>query len=974
MALTLTRLGFRLASTQEDVVYTYYEYRGWEDIYRKKWTWDKVTWGTHLVDCYPGGCSFRVYTKDGIVWREEQSGVYPHIEDGVPDMNPRGCQKGSSFSRVMYGAERLKYPLERAGERGEGKWRRITWDEALTKIADAMLDAIYKKKEEPGKKPQEPGPETIIYEFGSGEGGTLNGPEPAWRLMRLIGGTTLDSNGLTSDFNVGIYQTFGKFQFVSSVDDWHHSDLILIWHMNPVYTRIPSAHFVHEARYHGTEIVSIAPDYNASSTHADLYVPIEAGTDAALALAMCKLIIDDGKVDEPFVKEQTDLPLLVRQDNGHFLRASDLEEGGRDDQLYFLDAASGEIVPAPRGTLDLGDVDPTLSGEITATLKDGSTVEVTPAFEILQQRLRDYTPEKASRITGIRPNLIRKLARKVAEARAVHMLQGFSTNKYYHGDLMERSMALLMALTGNFGRKGTGMRGWNTAQLFTSHLVKTRPGLEGFLEVGRGARKVEKRLLDEDDTLSEEMVAIEMEREEVRGSTFTKLPPTPMMVPPAFYWYNHCGYKDVWNRPEWNDPTMKRTFDEYMTEAVERSRKAEEGKGEKGWWEGLIRPAPDKAPRVYLGVAGSTLRRTRGGFKQLLNNLWPKLDLIVSVELRMSTTAYFSDIVLPASGSYEKTDFRFPTMHNNFLTFTDKAVQPPGEAKPEWETFALLAKKLQERAKQRELGEYKDDGDRRYRLDDVYDVYTMHGAFKERDDEKLADEMVKDTVRAGALPEKTDLKEVRKRGVIRFTGLGADAVGLNVATDIKPGETISPLRWHTERKIPYPTFARRIQFYIDHDWFLEAGEELPVHKPPPRMGGDYPLVMNSAHLRWSIHSIWVVNETLLRTHRGHPVVIMNPKDAEARGIADNEEVRVFNDMDSFFIRTKLSSATRPGQVIVYHAFEPYQYRGWRPYDSTVPGMIKWLHLAGGYGHLNYWRWNWVQAQVDRVVPVEVEKT
>jgi DMSO reductase family type II enzyme molybdopterin subunit len=915
------------------------------------------------VDCYPGGCSFRVYTKDGIVWREEQSGVYPHIEDGVPDMNPRGCQKGSSFSRVMYGAERLKYPLERVGERGEGKWRRITWDEALTKIADAMLDTI---------EDEESGPETIIYEFGSGEGGTLNGPEPAWRLMRLIGGTTLDSNGLTSDFNVGIYQTFGKFQFVSSVDDWHHSDLILIWHMNPVYTRIPSAHFIHEARYHGTEIVSIAPDYNASSTHADLYVPVKAGTDAALALAMCKLIIDDGKVDEAFVKEQTDLALLVRRDDGHYLRASDLEEGGREDQLYFLDA-SGEIVPAPRGTLDLGDADPSLSGEATATLKDGSPVEVTPAFEILRGRLREYTPEKASRITGIRPNQIRKLARKVAEARAVHMLQGFSANKYYHGDLIERSMALLMALTGNFGRKGTGMRGWNTAQLLTSHLVKTRPGLEGFLEFGRGARKVEKRLLDEDGTLSEEMVAIETEREEVRGSTFTKLPPTPMMVPPAFYWYYHCGYDKVWNKPEWNDPTMKRTFDEYFEEATQKE----------GWWKGegwtLVRPAPHKKPRVYLGVAGSTLRRTRGGFKQLLdkdNNLWfgdDPLKLIVSMDLRMSTTAYFSDIVLPASGFYEKTDFRFATMHTNFLTFTDKAVQPQGESKPEWEAFALLAKKLQELARQRELGEYEDDGGRHYRLDDVYDVYTMHGAFKERDDEKLAEEMIKDTVRAGALPEKTDLKEVRKRGVIRFTGLGMDAVGLNVATDIKPGETISPLRWHTERKIPYPTFARRIQFYIDHDWFLEAGEELPVHKPPPRMGGNYPLVMNSGHQRWSIHSIWTANETILRTHRGHPLVIMNPKDAEARGIADGEEVRVFNDFDEFHIRTKLSSATRPGQIIVYSAWEPYQYRGWKPYDNVAPGMIKWLHLAGGYGHLNYWRWNWVQAQVDRVIPVEVEK-
>jgi len=271
-------------------------------------------------------------------------------------MNPRGCQKGASFSRVMYGAERLKYPLKRVGERGGGKWQRITWDEALTEIADAMVDAI-----------EESGPETIIHEFGSGEGGMVHGSAPSWRLMRLIGGTTLDNNGLTSDYNVGLYQTFGKFSFVSSVDDWFHSDLILVWHMNPMYTRIPSVHFIWEARYHGTEVVTIAPDYSASCVHSDLFVPIEAGTDAALALAMCRVIIDEDKVNEPFVKEQTDLPLLVRRDDGHFLRASDREEGGRDDQLYFLDSTSGEIVPASRGTLDLGNADPSLHGEEKAT-------------------------------------------------------------------------------------------------------------------------------------------------------------------------------------------------------------------------------------------------------------------------------------------------------------------------------------------------------------------------------------------------------------------------------------------------------------------------------------------------------------------------------------------------------------------------------------------------------------------------------
>jgi len=961
VGLSLTRLGFRFIDfdapgSAEEEVFRYYPYDSWEDLYRKKWTWDKVTWGTHLVDCYPGGCSFHVYTKDGIVWREEQSAVYPQIEDGVPDMNPRGCQKGACFSRVMYGAERLKYPLKRAGERGEGKWQRISWDQALTETADAMLDAVEDK-----------GPETIIYEFGSGEGGTVNGPTPAWRLMRLIGGTTLDSNGLTSDYNVGLYQTFGKFNFVSSIDDWFHSDLLLIWHMNPLYTRIPSAHFIWEARYHGTEVVSIAPDYNASSMHADLFVPIEPGTDAALALAMCKIIVDEGWVNEGFVREQTDLSLLVDTFSGRFLRESDLEEGGREDQLYWLDENTKDLVKAPRGTLEIPDgIIPALGGSITVgTLGDrrGPAPTFRPAFDALREKLEEYTPEKVFQITGIRPKIIRELAEKVANAKAVHILQGWSICKYYHGDLMERSLALLLALTGNFGRKGTGMRGWNSAQLVQSGLLKTRPGLEGFLQFARKARKTEKRILEQDDTMTEEMVLIETERAEVRGETVAEgIPATPLMVPPAFYWYHHAGYKDVWDNPDWNDPEMKRSFHEYMDEAMER-----------GWWDGLVRPGPDKTPQVYLGVAGSTLRRTRGGFKQLLKHTWPNYKLVVSCDLRMSTTAAFSDIVLPAAGFYEKVDFRFPTAHINFLTFTDKAVEPVGEAKPEWEIFALLARKLQDRAGDRGIGHYTDDGGRQYNLRDLYDIFTLHGAVKEKDGEKLADEMVKDTVRVGALPEKTDLKEVREKGIIRFTGLGADAVGVGMATDIRPGQTISPLKWHVERKVPYPTFARRIQFYIDHEWFLEAGEELPVHKPPPKMGGDFPLTMTSGHQRWSIHSINVVNETLLRTHRGHPLIIMNPNDAITRGIEDDEEVHVFNDFESFHIHSKLSSAARPGQVIVYHAWEPYQHRNWKSSDTVVPGMIKWLHLAGGYGHLNYWRWNWVQQQVDRAVRVEVEK-
>ncbi len=953
-ALYLTQLGCSGgADGIRRVVEQNQAFGNWTDVFRQKWSWDKVTWGTHLIDCYPGSCLFRVYTKDGVVWREEQAGRYPEIEAGVPDMNPRGCQKGSCFSDVMYGAERLRYPLRRVGERGSGKWERISWDEALTEVADGILDGI-----------DEVGPESIIYETGPGNGGIVNGPLPGWRLSRLIGATVLDTNGLVGDFNVGLFETFGKFHFVSSVDDWFHSDLILTWHMNPVYTRIPSAHFIYEARYHGTRVVNIAPDYNASSVHADMWVPVEPGTDAALALALCRIIIDEGWMNRDFVVEQTDLPLLVRLDTNQFLRETDLridDDGARDDQFYVWDEATGGLSPAPRDTLRLEST-PALEGRFAVELGDGTEVEVTPAFVLLRARLQEYTPEHASSVSGVKPSMIRKLAQMVGEAKRVHILQGFNTNKYYHGDLIERAQALLLALTGNFGRKGTGMRGFNTGQVQIGTVVKERAGLEGFIRLADRALDVEEELLKEDPTLTEEMRAIGVEQAEAQHRVLLPYDAGPLTVPAAFYWYWHAGYRDVWNRADWSDPSMTRPLGEYLDEAVSA-----------GWWDGAALPPPERPPRVLLEVAASTLRRTRGGYKVLREKLWPQLKLIVAVDVRMSSTARLADIVLPAAGFYEKTDFRFPTTHVNFLTFTEQAVKPVGESKPEWELFSLLARKVEERAVARGMEKVSDAEGREFPLDELSDRFSMRGDVGEHDIDALADDIVRDTVRVGALPERTTLKTFREKGIVRFTGIGQTAEGLNLATDIKSDETVSPLRWHIEKKTPYPTLTRRIQFYIDHDWFLEADEALPRHKPNPQMGGSHPLKMVSGHLRWSIHSTWVANRLMLRTHRGEPFLMMNPDDALSRGVADAEQVRVHNDVDEFFVKVKVAPAVRPGEVIIYHAWEPYQYKNWRPYDSAIPGMIKWLHLAGGYGHLKYWRNNWQPQQADRAVAVEVEK-
>ena len=144
-----------------------------------------------------------------------------------------------------------------------------------------------------------------------------------------------DGNAEFQDFSPGCHLTWGLFNPVSTMDDWFLAELTLIWHANPVYTNIHWYHYVAESRYNGGEVVTIAPDYSPSAIHADLHLPVRIGTDAALALAMCKVIIDADLYKKQFVQEQTDLPLLVRKDTGRFLRGNDVDDDDRDDQFFW---------------------------------------------------------------------------------------------------------------------------------------------------------------------------------------------------------------------------------------------------------------------------------------------------------------------------------------------------------------------------------------------------------------------------------------------------------------------------------------------------------------------------------------------------------------------------------------------------------------------------------------------------------------
>ncbi len=910
------------------------------DVYRGKWRWDKTFWATHCVDCYPGNCPYRVYVKDGAVLMEEQAGTFPTIEEGVPDLNPMGCQKGAAWSRLLYSPERVLHPLKRAGKRGEGKWKQVSWDQALTEIADHVLDAI-----------EEVGPEAVIKEGTPGEGGLLAN-FPFSRLVEMIGGIGTDVNAVINDFSTGIYMTFGKFDPASSIDDMFHADFIMYTHMNPVYTQIPAFHYTTEARYKGAEVVLVAPDCSPSHIHADYYVPIKPGNDSALGLGMAHVIIHEGLYKADFIKEQTDLPLLVRLDTRLFLRQSDLRDGGRDDQFCFWDTKSKSVAAAPLATLALGDLAPALEGSYSVALKDGSRVEVVPVFELLKERLEDYTPEKASEISGVNPDVIRTLARKIASKRGTIFCGGTSF-KYYHADLMVRSYLLVLALTGNWGRKGTGPGEWSVAGFDGPFIFfgKQKEGLEETRRILQLREAAVAMFKSQDPTRTDEMAHIEL---------MHYMSAQQGMVPPAFLWYYHCGYQDNWNRKEWNDPTMQRSFDEYFDEAQR-----------KGWWQGVSRPGPDTPPRVYFEIGGNALRRTRGGQNQLLPNFWPKLKCIVTVDWRMQTTGMFSDYFLPVAHHYEKVAFMFPTPHLMNLTFSDKAVEPPADVKPEVDIALMLTERVQERAKARGIVETTDSNGTVRRLDDLVDRYTIGGAF--RDGEKIAREWVADSTEAGNFPAGFSLDTLREKGYQRFSNWGIGAMAHSQAADIKQNETHTAFKYHVENKLPYPTLTRRAQFYFDHEWFREAGEELPCHKDNPRQGGDYPFVMTSGHNRWSIHSMNITNRVLLETHRGRPHIVINNDDAARLGIEDGEEVEVQNDMGVFIAPVKISPSVRPGQIVSYNGWEPYQYKTWKGASDLETGMVKWLHFVGGYGHLRYWPLQWQPVPFDRGIRVSLAK-
>ncbi len=410
------------------------ESRGWEEFYRNRWQHDKIVRSTHGVNC-TGSCTWNIFVKDGIVTWEMQGTDYPMLEKSLPPYEPRGCQRGISFSWYLYSPLRVKYPYIRGvmldlwkqarlvhddpvdawkslvnnpedrkswqEARGKGGFRRTDWDTVLEIMAASNIHTI--KTHGPdriaGFSPI-PAMSMISYAAGS-------------RMLQLMGGISLSFYDWYCDLPNASPEAWGEQTDVNESADWYNAKLLAVMGSNLNMTRTPDCHFAAEARHNGTKMYVFAPDFNQVAKYADQWVPINAGQDGAWWMAVNHVLLKEYHVDQQvpyfhdYTKRFTDAPFLVEIDKGDkankagkLFRANRLDryakvEHGDWKMLVWDEAESRPKMPGGSSGFRWADQE---KGHWNLKLEDpldGSAIDPKLSFledcdEVLQVQLDDF--------------------------------------------------------------------------------------------------------------------------------------------------------------------------------------------------------------------------------------------------------------------------------------------------------------------------------------------------------------------------------------------------------------------------------------------------------------------------------------------------------------------------------------------------------------------------------------------------------
>lgn len=337
-----------------------------------------------------GRCLLKVYVKEGVITRIETD---DRPNDSIEDPQLRACIRGRGYRPRQNHPDRLKYPMKRIGKRGEGKFERISWDEAT----DMMAENINRIKDTYGN-------EALYIPYGTGGYNQICGKWPADRLLHMYGGSLGYYNSYSwACINQATPTVYGTRVTGNQRQDWVNCKYILMWGWNPSEMRdgTNTEYFLKKAKENGAKLVCIDPRMTMTAVSlADEWVPIRPGTDVALMSAMAYVMITENLYDSEFVKKY-----CIGFDKTQLPKGLENEESYKD---YIL-----------------------------------GTVDQIPK-----------TPDWAEKITGIPKETIIRIAHDFATTKPAMLYQGYGMQRRAYGEQPVRGGCVLAAITGNVGISG----------------------------------------------------------------------------------------------------------------------------------------------------------------------------------------------------------------------------------------------------------------------------------------------------------------------------------------------------------------------------------------------------------------------------------------------------------------------------------------------------------------------------------------
>ncbi|ACX64262.1 nitrate reductase subunit alpha [Paenibacillus sp. Y412MC10] len=806
--------------------------REWEDMYRKRWSHDKVVRTTHGVNC-TGSCSWKVFVKNGIITWENQQIDYPSCGPDMPEFEPRGCPRGASFSWYEYSPLRVKYPYMRGrlwhmwkealnehGDpiaawasivedpaksksykqaRGKGGHVRVSWQEATKLIAAQLIYTI--RKYGPDRIAGfTPIPAMSMISYASGA-----------RFISLLGGEMLSFYDWYADLPPASPQIWGEQTDVPESSDWYNAGYLIMWGSNVPLTRTPDAHFMTEVRYKGTKVVSVAPDYAENVKFADNWLAPNPGTDAAIAQAMTHVILKEfyHERQEPmflnYAKQYTDMPFLILLDEyeggykaGRFLRASDLGDASQHAEWkpVIIDENTNEII-VPNGTMgqrweqdkkwnlilereDGSVIAPALSVESQGAerqtirfpffdnrangtfkrqipakkiqLADGTERLAATVYDLMLSQYGigqaesglaasgyedaefDYTPAWQENITGVKASVVVQIAREFAQnsldtgGRSM-IIMGAGINHWFNSDTIYRSILNLVILTASQGVNGGGwahyvgqekcrpIEGWSTVAFAKDWQGPPRQqNATSFFYFATDQWKYEEMGADSLKSPTGGEIRYRHPADyNVLAARLGWLPSYPQFNKNSLTFAEEAALQGKTS----NEDIVKHTLEQIVSGdtkfAAEDPGAPENFPRSLFVWRSNLISSSAKGQEYFmkhlLGASDSLLSTPNEEDKPeemvWREDVEGKLDLLVALDFRMTSTPMYADVVLPAATWYEKTDLSSTDMHP-FVHPFNPAVDPLWESRSDWDIYRTIAEVFSDMAKTHLPGVYKD--------------------------------------------------------------------------------------------------------------------------------------------------------------------------------------------------------------------------------------------------------------------------